>query len=198
MIAWLLHRIVANPTVYNLVQTLAGEKKIHRILAQRTAGLRQDWVVVDLGGGTGLYRDLWQPAARYTCLDIDMDKLRGFRAKHPTEAAFLADGARIPLADGSVHAVLFTFVAHHIDGCVLPSVLGEAARILKADGHLVFVEPLWKPRRLASRLLWRYDRGSFPRTALVLQQMIGERFVPKHWEQFAIFHEYALCIARPR
>jgi hypothetical protein len=45
------------------------------------------------------------------------------------------------------------------------------------------------------RFLWRYDRGSYPRTAEVIQAAIARRYTILSWERFMVYHEYVLCVA---
>jgi len=124
-------------------------------------------------------------------------KIAGFSRKHPKDRACLADAALAPFLAGSVDAVICTFVAHHLPDELLERVLSESSRILSPTGVFVFVDPVWSPYRWTGRLLWKYDRGAFPRTAQKLQQMISECFQIIRQEKFAIWHEYWTCIARP-
>src|SRR6202000_466184 len=48
-----------------------------------------------------------------------------------------ADGARRPLPDDSVGAVVMTFT--HTDVDDFPAVVGEAARVLRSGGRLVYI-----------------------------------------------------------
>ena len=45
--------------------------------------------------------------------------------------------------------------------------------------------------------MWRYDRGSFPRTIGEIRSMLEANGRIDHWEEFAYLHEYVLCLARP-
>ncbi|MGH7214997.1 MAG: class I SAM-dependent methyltransferase [Tepidisphaeraceae bacterium] len=198
MLRDLLHKLVSHPAVYDAVQRAAGAKAIARWLAAHTGEQRGSRVVLDLGGGTGLHRALWPAAELYVCLDLDEQKLSGFRARHPRDAAVQGDAGAIPLASGCADAVFCSNMSHHLDDRVLSCMMAEAARVLKPDvGRLVFVDAVWAPRRLVGRLLWRYDRGSHPRTADHLRQTIAQHFRVARWERMAIFHEYVLCIAAP-
>jgi SAM-dependent methyltransferase len=50
----------------------------------------------------------------------------------------VADGARLPLATGSVGLVWMIHVLHHLPDP--PAVLAEVRRVLRPDGHLVLAE----------------------------------------------------------
>src|SRR4051794_3210101 len=70
MLTGLLHRLVAQPRVYELVQVLAGLPVVHRRLARQLARLPTPAVVLDLGGGTGISRPLLPRRCTYICLDM--------------------------------------------------------------------------------------------------------------------------------
>ena len=195
MLTGLLHRIVARPWVYDLAQTVVGAKTVRRRLAGRIEPLRSARLVLDIGGGTGSIGDLWSDSSKYICLDIDPLKLQGFSAKNPAGIALLADATRIPIADGTVDVVLCTNVTHHLTDGLLNRMIAESARVLKPTGKLVLSDAVWAPQRRVGRLIWRYDRGSFPRTAEVLRGVVSRHLKVEQWDQFAIWHEYFICIA---
>lgn len=83
-------------------------------------------------------------------------------------------------------------VTHHLDDQALRSVIYEIWRVLKPGGSLVLLDALWMSERWRSKLLWRYDRGSYPRTAEVLQQELASRFRLVVNDTFAVHHTYVL------
>lgn len=192
------HWASSNARIYDLIQRLVGVKLVHGRLRRRISEGNSQSLVVDVGGGTGLLRELWPRTSEYICLDVDHTKLLGCARRHPLDACVLGDGRKMPFASRSVDAVSLVFVAHHLSDLDLVNVVRESARVLKATGTLIFAEPVWQPRRLIGRLLWKYDRGEFPRTAEDLRAAIGVAFSIVHWDRFAILHEYALCVARTR
>jgi len=194
MLKRMLHRIVAHPQVYDAVQRLAGASKVERLLSRRVPGRDRAARVLDVGGGTGISRNLWPDDCTYICLDVDMEKLRGFSQKHITGSPLLADATRIPIRDGSLDTVLCKLVTHHLTDQAMSALIDESARVLKDDGIFVFMDAVWAPRRPAGRLLWSLDRGTNPRRADTLRACISRRFRIRHWEHFSIYHEYVLCI----
>jgi SAM-dependent methyltransferase len=205
MVDGLLHRIVARPAIYDLVQILAGAGAVRRRLggavtdAVRTRGVAADrWVALDLGAGTGAVSEWLGPGVKYLGLDIDPEKLRGFAARVQGGAAVRADATCVPLADGAVDLVLCNSLTHHLTDAQLRRALAEAARVLKSDGTLVLTDAVWRPGRLPGRLLWRYDRGSFPRREEVLREAVAEHFEVGRWERFAVWHAYVIVVGKPR
>jgi hypothetical protein len=48
--------------------------------------------------------------------------------------------------------------------------------------------------RVVGRILWRLDRGSYPRTAETLRRVFSQHVKIAHWERFAIHHEYVFGV----
>jgi SAM-dependent methyltransferase len=184
--------------VYDLVQAFFGARQSARYLSRHFRRLRPARIILDVGGGTGRIHDIWGPDGTYLCLDNDLVKLKGYRAKHPNGSAILGDGAQLPIRSSSVDIAICIGVAHHLSDTVFPSVLDELHRVLRPAGHLVFLDPVWQPRRPPGRLLWKLDRGAYPRTAAALRATIERAFQPVDQDRFAFWHEYLLWVGSPR
>jgi SAM-dependent methyltransferase len=189
-----IHRIVAAPAVYNFVQRLAGVEQNRRRL--RTVLQPITGVLLDVGAGTGNYVDLLPPGARYLWFDNDVQKLGGFLRKHGRQAAILGDAAALPIRERGVDYAMSVAVSHHLTDEQLDRFLASIARICRRG--FVFLDALDQPHSLVSRLLWRYDRGSHPRTAEVLHARLEQHFVIEREERYRIYHSYLLCVAAPR
>jgi ubiquinone/menaquinone biosynthesis C-methylase UbiE len=190
----MLHKIAAHPWVYDHIQILAGREQVLNRILRSTVALRAE-TVVDVGGGTGAWRRLWPAGCRYVCLDIEMPKLKGFRSKVPSGFAVLSDATRMSIATESADVVMFIAVAHHLTDAMLEQVFDEALRVLRVGGKLILLDPVLNRELLMGRILWRLDRGSYPRTVEELHEKLISRFKVIHWEKFAIYHEYVLGIA---
>jgi ubiquinone/menaquinone biosynthesis C-methylase UbiE len=188
-----LHNIAAHPWVYDRIQTLAGQRQVLDRMSKRTAAISAE-IVVDVGGGTGASRKLWPVSSRYICLDIEMPKLAGFRSKVPDGLGILSDATQMPIVTGSVDVLMCMAVVHHLTDAMLEQVFDEALRVLKVGGHLILLDPVLNRQRLAGQLLWKFDRGSYPRTEEDLHKKLESRFKIIHWEKFTIYHEYVFGI----
>ncbi|MBI5927705.1 MAG: class I SAM-dependent methyltransferase [Chloroflexi bacterium] len=198
MLKNLLHRIVSNPSVYDRLQIMVGSKQIRQRLSTHLQQLPPHALVVDLGGGTGINHELLSTVSRYICLDNDPVKLKGFREKYPTDFGLLGNATQVPLQSQSVDLVLCTAVSHHIPNEFLTAFFSEAMRILKPDGRFVFMDAVWNPQRPISRLLWRYDRGSYPRPLETLQGLLEQQGKILHHENFSIYHTYLIAVVAPK
>jgi ubiquinone/menaquinone biosynthesis C-methylase UbiE len=152
-------------------------------------------VVLDVGGGTGGTISILPSLGAYIWLDNDPMKLKGFRRKQPLLNGLLGDATRIPLRDKSVDDVLCVAVLHHLSDEQVSQFLREAARV--ARKRFILMDPVERAGSIVSRLLWKYDRGSYPRTIEALRSAMQTQFHIEHTEQFAVYHEYLICIGSP-
>jgi SAM-dependent methyltransferase len=95
-----------------------------------------DPTCVDVGCGTGLhFATLAERGYRVVGADLSGDQLRIARTRNPAVAQ--ADATRLPLPGNSVRVVVMTFT--HTDLDDFAGAIGEAARILKPGGRLVYL-----------------------------------------------------------
>ncbi len=197
----LMHRIVARPAVYDALQTVAGvaysDRRVRKAMWQWIP-LNPESTVLDVGGGTGRARTLWPESVNYVLIDNDEEKIEGFRQKGFSGEAICADATELPFETATVAVAMVSAVTHHLPPGVPEPVLAELHRVLKPNGRLLFLDAVWRPWRPVGRLLWHFDRGSYPRTAEELRQLLDDRFEIVSWETFSIFHRYILAVARPR
>jgi SAM-dependent methyltransferase len=189
-----LHRVVAEPRVYDAVQRLLGTPETAQRIRSHLEATRPA-LVLDVGAGTGRLRAALPATATYLWLDADPAKLRGYRAKWPDGPALLSDATELPLRDASVDCALCVAVAHHLRDDLLERLLRELARVVR--DRLLLMEPL-RTDALASRVLWRYDRGAHPRTEAELAAAVEPFFELESRERYARLHRYLLLAARPR
>jgi len=190
-----LHRIVSRPAIYDLVQRAVGVNEVYRHMQphlDQSAGR----TLLDVGAGTGSLAAKVPASCRYIWLDCDTDKLRGYLRKKPGGVGVLTDGATLCLKDKSVDDAVVMAVAHHIPDEALPGFFAEVSRV--ARRRLIFVDPLRVSDPFVSNLLWRYDRGSFPRTEEELRSHLTRHFELATVDCFSVFHHYVLCVGRPR
>ena len=90
-------------------------------------------------------------------------KLAGYIAKDQNGVAVLADATIAPFQSGSVDLVVCKCLSHHIPAECIDALFRESYRILKPEGTFVFLDALKNTKRFRSNVMWRYDRGSYPR-----------------------------------
>ena len=193
MLTGILHKVAAHPWVYDRIQTVAGNKRVLARLSQELVQL-DPRVVVDIGGGTGTIRELLAADCRYVCLDLEMPKLTGFRAKVTGGLAILGDATAMPISDACADVVICKSVSHHLTDQQLDQAMDESRRVLRSGGHMVLFDAVLNRQRLAGVALWKLDRGSYPRPDQELHEKFQKRFRVSRWEKFAVYHEYVLGI----
>lgn len=188
--------VIAHSWVYDQIQRMFGLEQGQKLLSPHLTETDQK-VVLDVGAGTGIHRSLIAETARYICLDVDPVKLKGFRHRQKlSDAILLGDGADLGLSNDSIDAAVCIAVSHHLSDQQLHSLFSELARVTREK--VIFLDALDCPNSLVSRLLWKYDRGSLPRSAATLLSMLEMNFAIEHVEQYRIYHQYLLCIAYPK
>lgn len=191
-----LHAVASQPAVYDAIQRAAGSAEVNRRLLESANGFSRGVWWLDVGGGTGISSAIGLEYQHHVCLDIDETKLVGFRRSHPGGLAVQGDATRLPISTGAADLVLCRAVSHHLDDAAAGRLFAEAARALKPSGRFLFLDAVAAPR-LRSRILWRYDRGSFPRDAGDLRAMFERSFDVVTWTTFAIHHVYVIGVGTP-
>jgi ubiquinone/menaquinone biosynthesis C-methylase UbiE len=189
------HRIVSIPWVFDFVQKSLGLQEAYRHLEPRLVDT-EGKIVLDVGAGTGNFAPLVRRSKIYLALDNDLEKLRGLQTKKVFGSQILGDATRICLGDKSVDYVLCIALAHHLTDAQLPILFNELARVVRVG--LIFLDPLQYKTSRVSNLLWRYDRGSHPRSSDMLLAALQANFELEHIEQYKIYHHYLLCMGRPK
>lgn len=190
-----LRHFVSNPWVYDWVQYLFGFKQSCRRLAPYLSQTDGQFVL-DVGAGTGNFAQLLPPSTTYLWLDCDLQKLRGFKTKRLSTPTILSNAVKICLRDKSVDYALCIALAHHLPDTELTLVFDELVRVVRQK--VIFLDPVKCQESIISNLLWKYDRGSYPRSIQTLCSVIEPWFEIEHMENYTIYHHYLLWIGKPR
>lgn len=127
--------------------------------------------LLDVGGGPGRALDAVDPE-----IGVVVDAASGMveQARTNGREAVLGDGARLPVATGSVDAVSVTDALHHIGDQA--GLLAEAARVLRPGGVLVVLD--FDPTTVRGRLLAGAEHavgmGSVFRSPTELAEMMAQ------------------------
>jgi SAM-dependent methyltransferase len=194
MLLHLLHRAAAVGWIYDCTQWIAGASFVRRRLQPVFAECPPGGRILDVGGGTGSLEALVPPSCSYVCLDLEIPKLRRYVSKSSGAMPLQADATRMPVQTGSIDLVACVCVSHHLSESEFTDVLEESARVLRPGGQFVLLDPVLNPRRLPGRVLWRLDRGSYPKTAPALRSALAARFQVSLWRSFAVWHSYVLGV----
>ena len=185
--------MVSNPLVYDLVQNLAGQARVAERLEQALSRLPHDRTL-DVGSATGGFA--LRLGVDPVLLDNDLRPLLAVRRRALATRAVAADGALLPFPSRSFNVTLCVAVSHHLEDETLPRLVSELSRV--TSGHLLFLDPVRNDSRWISRWLWRYDRGRHPRARSELLAILERAFNLVEIVDFAVYHQYLLCVASPR
>jgi SAM-dependent methyltransferase len=187
--------LLDDPRVFNLVQMLGGwsltvAPKLRGALVE---ALGQE--VLDIGAGTGNLASLLPPNTSYVAIDNDPVRVRYLERRIPTASCRLGSATDTGLEDGAVGWTVCVGLAHHLADEDLPRLIAEMARVTRE--RLVFCDPLWPGRPLLGGVLWRYDRGSHPRTEETLLTALRRHFVIDRVDHIQSLQKFLLCVAHP-
>ncbi len=106
----------------------------------RRLGIGRGDVVLDLATGTGdLAEIVLGTGARVVALDFSRGMLTAGRQRQGAGFPFVqGDGNRLPLADGSISAVVCGFALRNFTS--IPSVFAELGRVVKPGGRIALIE----------------------------------------------------------
>ena len=195
MLREILHSLVSNPTVYDVWQRVAGaEENVRRV--RRCLKDLEGGIVLDIGAGTGKGLRSLPASAKYLWFDMDFQKLAGFRPKAPSALAVIGDATNFGLKDKSVDITICLQMSHHLTDSQLGAFFREAARVSRSS--LVFLDGVERKNSWLSTTLWKYDRGSHPRSAETLATVMASDFDIEHQETYSNIYTYVLFVGRPK
>ncbi len=186
-------RIAPRYDLLNRLLTFRLDQRWRR-LAVRLAGIGPGDTVVDLGCGTGDMCELAAGAgARVIGVDFSVGMLAGARERGIGELV-RADAAALPLPDASATVVVCTFALRNFVS--IPTVLTEAARILRAGGRLALLE-VDEPRSRLGRLGHAlYFRRLVPVVGALLSDRAAYAYLPQSSAYLPPEPELLECVAR--
>lgn len=194
----LVHKIASNPIVYDLSQKIAGSGPLDPVLSEAISGAAANARVLDVGGGTGRSRHLWPQSCTYVLIDSDPIMLSGLAAARRSGFPVRGDATKLPIVSDSMDWILCKQVSHHIPDDALIDLFTEIQRVLKPEGRFIYVDCVWRPESRVARMLWKYDRGSHPRTEEELRQAFEPYFETLDVQSCVNNHRYLMFALAPR
>ena len=193
MLKTLAHAVTSRPVLYQMTQVLLGQNRSRRQLEQVLSGRRQGRCLAIGSSAGALERSLVPDAVG---VDIDVLPLLQMKRLAPGAEAVAGDAASLPFLRRTFDLSLCIAVSHHLDDDSLQSTFEEIRRVTR--GTFVFLDAVRNDSRAMGRLLWRYDRGSHPRTRSELVRAIEQCFTIERTVVYRYLHEYLICVARPK
>lgn len=184
--------LVSRPSIYAMVQILAGQRRVAGRLGDALAALPPGRLL-DVGSAEGGFAS--RLGRDPVFIDLDPRPLAALRRRGRGSRAAAADAACLPFAARAFEVSACVAVSHHLDDFQLERVVAELGRV--TSGTLLFLDALRNDGRALSRWLWRYDRGRHPRTLDQLSGALQRRFRLLEKHEFTIYHQYVLWVASP-
>jgi len=113
-----------------------------RVLGFRMFMPQRGGTVLDVGCGTGLHLEMYQ---RYGCklygIDTSQSMLELAKRRLGESAELrLADATQMPYEAGFFDLVICMLALHEMDESVRGKVIGEIKRVIRHDGHILFID----------------------------------------------------------
>lgn len=195
MLTKILHRLIANPWVFDRFQRFTGREETLERLRSYLSGASGK-LVLDVGSGTGVLGRIVPATATYIGLDNDWQKHQGFKSKWPAALAIQADATNLCLRNKSIDYATCIALTHHLNDDESARLFQELSRVVKFK--LIFLDAVRSEGSFMSSLLWRYDRGAYPRSAEALERLLKQHFEIEKVEHYTIQHTFILCSAIPK
>lgn len=162
--AWALLRFAR---AYELFQRAFSDEAREREFRERYLSVPDGALVLDIGCGTGRWRDSFGDV-RYVGIEPSREYLERARRRHGGRGSFLeARAADLPMLDlPPAELVLCIGLLHHLDDGEMRALLAAAAAATAPSGRLVAVETCNDPGLSSlARLAGLLDRGRFVRAS---------------------------------
>jgi len=179
-----IHSIISHPSVYNLVQFVAGAKMYRNSMVKDYIKPFDGCKILDIGCGTGEYVEYLQ---KY-CKNFEYYGFDG-------EADYIEHGKKIFQDNPHIHLyhklltedvikefnnfdiVIATGVMHHLDDALVISLLKLAKMALKPGGRLVTYDPgKYSDINVFEKFFVKYDRGRSIRFETEYAELIKQVF----------------------
>lgn len=175
-------QILSQPLVYDMMQRCIGGYSFKRRFLALHLGEAESETVLELGCGTGFVAEC-MPKTTYTGIDISEKYIAAARQRRLPRAEFLVCDCVRPttLAGRKFDWILSNGLMHHLTIEQCHALLAESAHLLKTDGKLVGMEPVWTDSQgVLERFIMNRDRGKNILTMEKWQELFARSFTSIH------------------
>jgi SAM-dependent methyltransferase len=160
----LADRVLGVPQLFKLFLRFFGAQSLFGDIIGREAVSRRPGRVVDLGCGVGVHAPLFA-GWEYVGVDLNLAYVQAADRSNG-QAYAVMDAAFIGLQSTSFDLAMVVGLIHHLDDSTAVKVLHEIRRVLRANGQVLLIEPIWptSQKNWAGRILRQLDRGGFVRS----------------------------------
>jgi ubiquinone/menaquinone biosynthesis C-methylase UbiE len=195
----MVQRLAKWPFVFDILRwILEGGYAGHKTVIEREMWGRQG-AILDIGCGTGIFSRYF-PEADYLGVDLSPIYIDAAIRKSSGHQFLVADARQLPLAARSFAMAMISGVLHHLSDDDTRQVLGEASRILSADGHLIVWEdiPTVSRRNFIGHWVHRFDPGQHIRRPQEYRALLNCDFqVQSERLMHSGFMDYVVFVCTP-
>ncbi len=194
-----IEKLANQPVLFDAFRWIleAGFKGEKAVL--RKEGVPNDNSVLDLGCGTGVLSEIFNPIS-YLGIDVNQRYIQRARNVHAGYRFLVMDGQNIGLESGTFDAAIISGVIHHLGDDKAKAILSEAHRVLKpATGRLILWEdvPTRHPLNFVGKLIQRLDVGEYMRSEQGYIELVRSVFkYEKHYWMSSGICDYIVIIAQ--
>jgi len=177
-----LKKALTSSFIYTIFQNLIGVKKARKWIADNAWKLSEGERVVDIGCGTGTMFENLPNEVAYWGFDISETYITMAREKFGDKGEFLVGTAtdflnQYPGLINTIDMINCYGTLHHVDDCEAIKILEVAKRLLKPQGRMICLEPVFlaKQSRI-SKWLISQDRGQHVRREQAWKELVGGVF----------------------
>ncbi len=178
-----LYRILDNPRIFSLVQSLLGARRVYDAVQKHCLPLVEKaggQYVLDVGCGTGSLRSMF--SGGYYGIDIHFDYLS--HARRATNSHFIQGNAlALPVQSGIISLVFSFGLVHHLSEEQRGTFYEEVWRICEPGGTILIVDGLIPSQalNLPGYALAKLDRGPHKMRRKDFIAMIETAFPDAQW-----------------
>jgi len=169
-----LYRLAEHTKGYALAQWVSRPTTDRfRALIRSRVNPSPSETLLDVGCGPGHYRSSF--ACQYSGVDINPDYIQ--MASSRLDGWFMVmDGTRLEFADETFDHVVSVAILHHLTDEQVVQMVREARRVCKASGRVHLLDAILPvtPSFTFKRIIFRLDRGEYPRTYEHLCELIAK------------------------
>jgi len=159
-----LHSLLKSSFIYSCVQSFLTKKGTPEFIYKSFAAIEENEKILDLGCGPAKMRK-FIIAKEFVGMDFNESHIQEAKKHHPRDT-FLCDDIVRHKFDPTMKfdKILMIGVLHHLNDTEVVQVLSSCYNILKNDGKIFTVDPLFESEQNPiAKTLAKWDQGNFVR-----------------------------------
>lgn len=189
----ILHKILENPTVYNLCQKALsiialGNKGMANFMRSEFAGAK---TVLEVGCGTGRFANIF--GQRYTGVDYNGAYIKHAQNKFPAAKFYVSDSSSLAFMGKKFDTVFSICTFHHLSNEQVVNTIIEMEKV--ANNSVYVIDPVYPPAwNILGYILFKMDRGFYRRTFNKMRNLLEPMGYQVRQESLPNSFPYKICV----